>query len=138
MEGKMRKEHIFVYGTLKRGCPAESLMHELGGRFLTEAHTADKFDMFVLRGAGGHFPALAINPLGAPVKGEVWEVPEWGLPVLDQYEGAPHFYQRKKIQVVGRDGKIYEPWVYLLPVPKARGLKIPPQEDGFLVWRCRP
>jgi gamma-glutamylaminecyclotransferase len=82
-------EPVFVYGTLKRGFP-------LHGRALTDAvcrgsyRTTERFPMFV---AGDWFAPMMMNEPGSGrhVVGELYEVENWRLKLIDEMEsiGAP-------------------------------------------------
>jgi len=129
------KTYVFVYGTLKRGCPAEHIIRQAEGRFITTGFTQNKFRMM----STSSYPAIILDPRGHQVEGEIWEIPEWALDILDFYEGAPGFYIRKKIEILGNDGRIYKAWVYLVPEPRATVFPytIKPDNRGLLVWKCK-
>lgn len=81
---------LFVYGTLKRGhCRSDVLA---GQRFLGLARTAARYRLFDC----GDYPGLVESPDdGVAVEGEVWEVDDACLTVLDEIEGvAVKLYER--------------------------------------------
>ncbi|NPB06931.1 MAG: gamma-glutamylcyclotransferase, partial [Aquificae bacterium] len=126
-------EKVFVYGTLKRGCGAHELVLEAGGRFIAEAVTKD---LWVMR-TNGLYPAVLPSESGHPVAGELYELPEEGLKLLDRYEGYPELYGRKKVAVLTADGRLHEAWIYYL---KPENLPLLPTEvkprNGLLFWPC--
>jgi gamma-glutamylcyclotransferase (GGCT)/AIG2-like uncharacterized protein YtfP len=77
-------DHVFVYGTLKRGFPNHHVMERAGGRLVS-----DNVEMAYVRlhNVGGAYPAL-VEDLASPakyVKGELWRVQD--LAPLDRLEG---------------------------------------------------
>jgi len=84
-------EKVFVYGTLKSGERACSLM-ERCGEFQCLAKTKG-----TLIDLGG-FPGF-IGTGESFVHGEVWSINQEGFSWLDCYEGEGFLYQRRKIEV---------------------------------------
>ena len=69
-------------------------------------------------------PYLLANPkagdAAVQVRGEVWEVDSSTLAQLDELEGHPDWYQRKKITVSHVTGESVSAFTYLLPeAPKS-------------------
>lgn len=91
---------VFVYGTLKKGYGNHTVIQDGKGEFIADGKTSVKYPFVNL----GAFPALLRNNLEkfkdkmARVKGEVYHVEDFAP--LDRLEGAPHFYNRDKINVV--------------------------------------
>jgi len=83
---------IFVYGTLKRGQRRHELL--LGQVFLREAVTLPRYRLY----DNGRYPCLVEAPeSGVAVTGEIWQVEEDVLKRLDDYEGVPDLYVRRRI-----------------------------------------
>ena len=91
---------LFVYGTLKRGFSNYHEMEKLEGTFISEAQTVREFPLgnfltfqfkiipLVVTTECG-IPALLNLPghaKGNRVKGELWEIPEKRMPVVDEFE----------------------------------------------------
>jgi gamma-glutamylcyclotransferase (GGCT)/AIG2-like uncharacterized protein YtfP len=112
---------LFVYGTLMRG----EMNHErlAGARFLGEARSAPGFTLLDL----GPWPALR-DEGGSSVPGELYEVDDALLDVLDVLEGHPDWYLRQEIPLA--DGG--SAWAYVLPRKFCQGGRA---VDG---WRGRP
>ena len=73
---------IFVYGSLKRGFSAEG---RLDGSFQFEASTEPTYRMYDY----GGFPGVVeMDEGGYAIEGEVWEVTEDCVPLLDEYEAV--------------------------------------------------
>lgn len=90
---------IFVYGTLKRGCSNHA--HLSGQQFVREAVTAPRYRLVDCGGYPGMVPA---EDAGTSVKGEVWEVDERGLEVLDLLEDvAVGLYAVERVSLLGGD-----------------------------------
>ena len=95
---------VFVYGTLKRGFSANSMLQ--GARYLGEG-VIEGYDMYDL----GSFPAIIEGE--GKVRGEVYEVDKGTLNLLDFYEGVPNLYVRKKVKVKMENGKIEDAYAYI-------------------------
>ena len=75
---------LFLYGSLKRGMPANHLMH--GAEFLREAETMPLYRLLHL----GHYPGLIVDlEDGLDIRGELWAVPVELLAKLDTFESVP-------------------------------------------------
>jgi gamma-glutamylcyclotransferase (GGCT)/AIG2-like uncharacterized protein YtfP/lysophospholipase L1-like esterase len=97
---------IFLYGTLKRsGCRSHVMR---GQRFVGEARTVAKYRMYNT----GSYPALVEDEDGLEVDGEVWEVDDECLRVLDAIEAVPDLYERRPVSLTdsGMDG--VETYIY--------------------------
>ncbi len=102
----MRKEKLFVYGTLKRGQPLHHLLK--GARFWGEAEVRG-FRLYDL----GPYPALRPGNPQERVQGELYEIPASLLKTLDRVEDE---YERVKTQVF-TEKETVEAWVYLYREP---------------------
>ncbi len=83
---------VFVYGTLKRGdCRHQFLA---GSKFLGLATTAAGYRLFDL----GEYPAMVEDAGGGQIEGELYEVSDATLRVLDDVEGvADVLYTRRAV-----------------------------------------
>ena len=109
-------ELLFVYGTLRQGFRAESLMRHAGGRYLGKACVRGR--LFNV----GEFPG-AVKAPGAPrrVLGELYCLPGAvrALKFLDRYEGSR--YKREVTEVELQSGRRVRAWIYWLKrVPVSR------------------
>ena len=87
---------LFIYGTLKRGHPNNSLI--AGQEFVGEAQTAPHYRLY----DSGPFPCLVEDRQGGvAVRGEIWRVEESLLPRLDEWEEVPRLFVRRIIDVPG-------------------------------------
>jgi len=97
---------IFVYGTLKQGgCRAQVLS---GQRFVGKATTVPKYRLYNT----GSYPALVEDENGFEVEGEVWEVDDDCLRVLDVIEAVPHLYERKPVSLAEPSMDAVETYIY--------------------------
>lgn len=96
---------IFVYGTLKQNKYNHSHMY---GQYIGKAQTNTDFTLYV---AG--LPYL-VEEKGSGVKGELYKVDNVGLKKLDYFEGHPHFYKRKLINIIC-NGESQKAWAYIYP-----------------------
>lgn len=78
---------VFVYGTLLRGEPNHELLGD--SAFLGEARTDPAFSLVSM----GSFPAM-IRGGSTSVVGELYEVNNEVLRILDGLEGHPQWYRR--------------------------------------------
>lgn len=98
---------IFVYGTLKSGMPNHSLITD-------DKKSKLVFDNAIIRGrmfSLGQYPAICPDHWGYS-NGEVWEVSDETLAILDQLEGHPNFYTRHEVTLV--DSEKWKVWAYLM------------------------
>lgn len=105
---------VFVYGSLKQGFHNHVVMQRAGGTLVRPIISAErKYSLFSL----GSFPALDYAKEDETpffIKGELYEVPTHGMPILDALESG---YRKSRIKL--EDGS--EAWVYLLRAnPKNR------------------
>jgi len=94
--------YLFVYGTLKQGFHNHYLLED--AEFICKAATKEKYPMI---NTEEYFPYL-INEAGKGynIEGELYQIDEEILSVLDILEGYPEHYDRKKIKVVSRGIKV--------------------------------
>ena len=107
------KYTVFVYGTLKTGHRNHHLMDRLQAVFLGEAETRLPMTISVR----GRLPFLWKDPDAiGPVVGELYEIDEFWIGFLDQFEGHPEWYRREEIGVVlVKDGERFDKraWAYM-------------------------
>lgn len=104
---KTTKEKVFVYGTLKSGNRQRGLnTFEDSNVLLGEARTMENnYSLYDL----GLYPAVSLSG-EYYIAGEVWEVTPETFKHLDEIEGYPHYYDRKKINTT-----IGKAWMYYIP-----------------------
>ena len=106
---------VFVYGTLKRGFPNYGFIPP-DARYAGEYRTSDAYPLLI----GGHWftPYLLDEPgRGHQVKGEIFEVDDAALAILDELEsvGLANGYHRKEIVLKALATNQAEvAWVYLI------------------------
>ncbi|MCG5534369.1 gamma-glutamylcyclotransferase [Halorhodospira sp. 9621] len=110
---------VFVYGTLKRGHPNHDVLARADGHFLMAWASAPEYEMIDL----GSFPAVREGG-GTAIHGEIYAVGD--LEPLDQLEGYPLLYDRKRI-----DTPCGKAWVYIKN--DAVGERIPSGDWGTCV-----
>ena len=123
---------IFVYGTLKLGHCNNRLLED--SEFVCEALTSGKFRMHSVG-----YPLLTeARGEGHRVRGEVFEVTDATLTVLDRLEGHPHHYERRPIHLdaVGNNwnwrGMLVQAYIY---GKTPYGEPVEPGIDGTLEWK---
>lgn len=96
-----RRVLVFVYGTLKRGEPNASIMADLVTgmqRFIGTGKTVNAYPLIIA--SEYNIPFCLDKPgIGNRISGELYEVDEQKLEVLDEFEGHPTFYRRQPQQV---------------------------------------
>lgn len=110
---------LFVYGTLCAGQRAHHLLR--GAPLVARTRTEPRFRLVDM----GGYPALVAGGTTA-VLGEIYDVEDSLIPVLDEYEEVPALYQRVVLEVGGMKA-----FVYLLPERFAAGQRELPSGD----WR---
>lgn len=115
------RQNVFVYGTLLRG---EANHHWLrGARLLGEWRTPPCFTLYDL----GPYPALCERG-NQRVRGEVYETDPRGMKALDELEGYPAHYDRRRIRTPWGLA-----WIYFMHYPPERAVPVPSGD-----WRLRP
>ena len=100
---------LFVYGTLKKGFSANSLLGD--AEFLGNASTSPGY--FLLN--CGEYPGLVRLAGLKTVQGELYAVSQETLARLDQHEGVPTLYTREKIDLEGVD-RLVDTYFYRGPM----------------------
>jgi gamma-glutamylcyclotransferase (GGCT)/AIG2-like uncharacterized protein YtfP len=115
---------VFVYGTLRyRGSRSITTLGDT--YYVGGAITKPDWQLWDL----GQFPALV--PGGQDIiVGEVWEVDDELMRVLDQIEGYPTLYRRQLIET--DRGTV---WAYYMPDPEQYGGELITSEDGVIEWK---
>jgi len=96
------KARVFVYGTLRRGGSNHFRME--GGRWLGTASVRGRLYRV------DWYPALTLDSEAGPVTGDLIEVAEDRLPLLDDYEGSE--YRRVMAQVTNAGGEQVSAWLW--------------------------
>ncbi len=92
---------FFTYGSLKRGGRFHNQAN-LSDCFLREVVTDEPFAMYDIG-----YPMLFRDATGHPVKGELYEITEDHLPMLDYIEGEGYLYQKESVFVGGVECLVY-------------------------------
>ena len=91
----MEEKHIvFVYGTLKKGCRLNYMLNT--STYLGEAVTINKYKLHHISG----LPMLEKEVEEDYITGDVYEVNDKVLQILDKVEGVPDLYVREEIYVM--------------------------------------
>lgn len=105
-------ELLFVYGSLKKGFDNHNLLLSKYAKRLGKAHTVKKFAMF--EDSFGNYPYIIDTPV-SKINGELYQITRAELMQrIDEFEGAPDYYIRKKIEVKSHHG-IKRAFVYVRP-----------------------
>ena len=122
---KSFNELLFVYGSLKKGFDNHNLLAKYAKR-LGKAHTVKKFAMF--EDSFGNYPYLVDTPL-SKIKGELYQITRAELmQKIDEFEGAPDYYRREKIEVKSHHG-VKRAFVYI-----QADTKIPTGQKALSEW----
>eukprot|EP00041_Stephanoeca_diplocostata_P027852 m.775538 g.775538 ORF g.775538 m.775538 type:complete len:136 (+) comp23259_c0_seq54:258-665(+) len=106
---------VWVYGTLKRGFSN----HEATGlgagtcSFVGSATTTDRYPLLILSEYNIPF-LLDVPGRGQQIEGEIYDVDDAMLTILDHLEGHPDFYLRRNIAVTpsgSSDALTVQGWV---------------------------
>lgn len=103
----MTKTYLFAYGSMKKGFNNHYRLEK--DILIGEAITTHKYNIY---------PAPSFKyPYGIEkekvwqIKGELYELNFTDIKVIDDFEGVPHYYYRKKIPVIVKDKK-YRAFIY--------------------------
>tara|TARA_Y100001963_G_C6628802_1_gene375274 strand:- start:260 stop:655 length:396 start_codon:yes stop_codon:yes gene_type:complete len=99
------KKLVFVYGTLKFGFSNYRLLWD--SKLIGRGITTKKFALYE---AG--IPFVMEHESDTEIYGEVYEVDEQTLAILDSLEGHPYMYERKRSNVRLINGENCMPWIY--------------------------
>lgn len=119
---------VFVYGTLKRGNRVRGMDKMGNAKFINEAVTVDaEYSLYDL----GAFPAVSRRGENR-IQGEVWEVDDALMAILDVIEGYPDFYNR--CEVVTTEGTA---WMYYIDdvAAQCNCTQITGSKEKTLAWQ---
>jgi len=118
-------EFLFVYGSLKKGFDNHKLLDKYAKR-VGKASTVGKFAMY--EDSFGNYPYLLKEPI-TKVLGELYEIKRKELlDQIDEFEGAPEYYQRKKIKVKTHKG-VNLAFVYI-----REDEETPHEQEALKIW----
>ena len=118
-------EYLFVYGSLKKGFDNHRLLSKSTKR-IGKAQTIKKFGMF--EDSFGNYPYLIPQPI-SKIEGELYQINRKEiLDEIDEFEGAPDFYQRERIKVKTHKGEKIA-FVYI-----RKDVDIPKDQKPLKVW----
>lgn len=131
-----RTEHVFVYGTLRRGQALHGQLERAGAEFVGEGWIRGRlYDL-------GEYPGAVPSDLGnEQVFGELYRLgrPSEQLPILDEVEECDpddperSLFIRRRVDVRLGDGRITHALVYVLPREPESAQRIP--GGDFAGWR---
>jgi len=117
---------LFVYGSLKKGFDNHRFLEKSTKR-LGIAHTVGKFGMY--EDSFGNYPYLITKPI-SKIDGELYQINRKELlEEIDEFEGAPDYYQRQRIKVKTHHG-INLAYVYI-----RKDTDIPEGQKSLKVWQ---
>lgn len=93
---------VFVYGSLMSNYENHHVMEEANGKFISKALTSDK--IFDLMGVNDYYPTIVKG--NRKIYGEIYEVDDEGIEILNRLEGYPNFYDKKEFSFDTENGKI--------------------------------
>ncbi len=101
-KNKPIRELLFVYGSLKKGFDNHNVLDKRFSKRIGKAKTVKKLGMF--EDNFGNYPYLLDRPL-SQIDGELYEIYRQELlDKIDEFEGAPDYYERKRIKVKSHRG----------------------------------
>ena len=111
---------IGVYGTLRKGMGNHDLIKHTTYKGL--AYTTEEMRLCV---DGLPYLIEGEHPAGYNVELELYEMYQYSLSLVDELEGHPYFYERKKLDCITEDGEFVSPWVYMVGESYDSGLYYP-------------
>ena len=119
-------ELLFVYGSLKKGFDNHRFLEKSTKR-LGIAHTVGKFGMY--EDSFGNYPYLITKPI-SKIDGELYQINRKELlEEIDEFEGAPDYYQRQRIKVKTHHG-INLAYVYI-----RKDTDVPDGQKSLKIWQ---
>ena len=103
-------DHLFVHGTLRRGCGDNKFI--ASGTFLGSAETAQPYALCLVK----EKPLVTKRPVST-IKGEVYEVTDEILALVDRLSGHPRINQRELVAVRLENGETMNAWLYFHQQP---------------------
>lgn len=118
-------ELLFVYGSLMKGFDNHNLLGNSAKR-LGKARTVKKFAMY--EDSFGNYPYIVDEPY-SKIKGELYQITRAELmQKIDEFEGAPDYYVRKKIEVKSHHG-VKRAFVYM-----QEDAQVPTDQEPLKEW----
>uniref|UniRef100_A0A7I5E9T0 Gamma-glutamylcyclotransferase family protein n=1 Tax=Haemonchus contortus TaxID=6289 RepID=A0A7I5E9T0_HAECO len=106
---------VFVYGTLKRGEPNANVLTTTDGqhRFIGEGRTKVPYPLIVA--SKYNIPFVLNEPgKGHQIQGEVYEIDNVKLTILDALEAYPTLYWRQEEKILMSNNTETTAWIYLM------------------------
>lgn len=103
---------LFVYGSLKQGFGNHELLEN--SKYLGSYDTSDANYLMISLGSYPGVIELDGQDNHHYILGEVYEVDDITLAMIDRLEGNGQFYTRKIVQLYDTDHS-FDAWMYLLP-----------------------
>ena len=130
---------VFVYGTLKSNQPNNYVLQNGGAyleelkttknvefqpaKFISKAETIEKYPLVIA--SKFNIPYLLDKPgLGHKIQGEIYEIDDLLLEILDDFEGHPDYYLRREELVMQPEVNAEKCWTYFLPKFKVEMLEL--------------
>ncbi len=98
---------LFVYGTLKQGFPRNNVLAD--STYIGKAVMVDRFNLF--QSPAIEYPILYRSRDKSSINGELYEVDEEKLALLDRIEGHPDIFRRTSCTIMSGN-KVTEALVY--------------------------
>lgn len=118
-------ELLFVYGSLMKGFDNHNLLGNSAKR-LGKARTVKKFAIY--EDSFGNYPYIVNEPY-SKIKGELYQITRAELmQKIDEFEGAPDYYVRKKIEVKSHHG-VKRAFVYM-----QEDAQVPTDQEPLKEW----
>jgi gamma-glutamylcyclotransferase (GGCT)/AIG2-like uncharacterized protein YtfP len=89
----MAKTTLFFYGTLKTNQSRNHILNDQS--FIGSARTKPVYNLY----NQGAFPVMVPDPQGKSIEGELWEVDDNCLKILDMIEGHPNLFKRTEVEL---------------------------------------
>ena len=101
------KNLLFTYGTLQQNFSNHRYL--AGSKFLGTGRTKEKYALYC-----DGLPFLILNEPVSQIQGELYQVDDITLDLLDDIEGHPLWYKREQVEICLDDSSnsIVKAWVY--------------------------
>jgi gamma-glutamylaminecyclotransferase len=133
-------QKLFIYGTLKSDEPNHNVLVNGGDDISDLVENDESFKPAKLIGNATtihQYPLVIASRYNIPflldsqgkghcIQGEVYEVNDLMIKILDDFEGHPNYYKRRQESVqMANDASVIHCWTYFLPKFKPSMLELP-------------
>ena len=115
----MKKKYLFSYGSMKKGFRYHDRLRL--DKLIGSAITKDKYLMHPAESF--NYPYLLEDIKEWQIHGELYELTKSNIKDIDTFEGSPHYYYRKEVEIIYKN-KVYDSFIYFRTAANSTGMDI--------------